>query len=46
MSMKDVLSSVKSINARYSMFHAFTEDEEPGDAKFLFSVLPPVFAEN
>ena len=37
MTMRDILSGLKETNARYSMFHAMTDDVDPGDAKFLFS---------
>lgn len=37
MSMNDVLAKLKLVNARYSMFHAMTDNTDAGDAKFLFS---------
>ena len=37
MTMKDTLSKLKATNDRYSMFHAMTEDSDPGESKFLFS---------
>ena len=37
MTMKDILSKLKATNDRYSMFHAMTEDSDPGESKFLFS---------
>ncbi len=38
MTMNDVLSGLKAMNAKYQMFHAMTDDTDAGDAKFLFSV--------
>ncbi len=37
MTMRSILSGLKETNAKYRMFHAMTEDSDPGDAKFLFS---------
>lgn len=37
MTMQSVLGSLRETNERYGMFHAMTEDTEPGDAGFLFS---------
>ncbi len=37
MSMKRIMESLGTVNSKYQMFHAMTEDTDPGDAKFLFS---------
>ena len=37
MTMASVLASLKETNQKYGMFHAMTDDTEPGDARFLFS---------
>ena len=37
MTMDTTLADLKRINAKYQMFHAMTDDVEPGDAEFLFS---------
>ncbi|MDO5854018.1 MAG: amidase family protein [Thermoplasmata archaeon] len=37
MTMESTLASLRDVNSRYGMFHAMTDDTEPGDAEFLFS---------
>lgn len=37
MSTGSVLASLRGLNSRYGMFHAMTDETDPGDARFLFS---------
>ena len=37
MTMGSILARLRETNDRYGMFHAMTEDTEPGDSTFLFS---------